>query len=553
MESFTQILADTPLARRLARLQDAVEAADRIRAVVIVKHGAAPRIVGPLNAADRAAILAGLDGRDPVTGQHPDPHVVILTLREGMTEAVALLVGGTVREVCALGARGDGKTVGAAIGRLDYAAEHEARGGQLPVRVLVPTTAMTEHRIKLGPSLRDPLFGGVFRSYDDDHLWIATIGGVEYVHLILFGVNDPSEQDKLRQAAHALWVEEAAPAGVEAATGLTEDALGLGITSLRLPSYHHPVLVTSNYGSESHWSWQRYHVRQHPGTRLVRIAPGEWASAEDRAAWMQALDGRPDLQRRLVAGEPALIVAGEAVLAGVWNPELHVSREPLPVVRGARTMLGHDTGLRPATVVVQEVRGQLRVLAALTTDYGGMAQHIAGAVLPWLGRHGLLDGHAATLEHRIDPAGMVGDFGNSEESPERIIRRLLRGAVREGPVKWAPRIEPVLAVLGRMVSGQPALVVAPGPDTAVLREACAGRWFYPRRADGTIVRELPEKTHPHSDAGDALCYAVAALAPWRERSTDPGQRYAVTSSDVWGDRRRAEQQRYARTETARRP
>src|SRR5262249_37708965 len=154
------------------------------------------------------------------------------------------------------------------------------------------------------------------------------------------------------------------------------------------------------------------------------------------------LDGRPDLQRRLVQGEPALIVSGEAVLAGVYNPELHVSREPLPVVPGARTILGHDTGLRPATVVVQEVRGQLRVLASLTTPYGGMQQHVASVVLPWLGRNGLLDGDTATLEHRIDPAGKVADFGNSDESPERIIRRLLRGSVLQGPAKWPPRIEP---------------------------------------------------------------------------------------------------------------
>ena len=69
-----------------------------------------------------------------------------------------------------------------------------------------------------------------------------------------------------------------------------------------------------------------------------------------------------------------------------------------------------------------------------------------------------------------------------------------------------------------MVGGQPALVVSCGADTAVLREACTGRWYYPRRADGQIVRDLPEKTHPHSDAGDALCYAVSALAPMFARA-----------------------------------
>src|SRR5262249_37676696 len=227
--------------------------------------------------------------------------------------------------------------------------------------------------------------------------------------------------------------------------------------------------------------------------------------------WMQALDGRPDLQRRLVKGEPALIVSGEGVLHGVWNPELHVSREPLRPIRGARTVLGHDTGLRPATVVIQELRGQLRVLAALVTEYGGMRQHVTAVVMPWLARAGLLDN--AVLEHRIDPAGTVGDYGNSDDSPDRVIRELLRGPVFAGAVKWTPRIEPVLRVLGQLVNGQPRLIVAPGPDTEVLRVACDGQWVYPRRADGAVVSELPEKTHPHSDVGDALCYAVGALAP----------------------------------------
>jgi hypothetical protein len=430
-----------------------------------------------------------------------------------------------------LGARGDGKSVGGATVWLLFAMVHRAAGGALPVRILVPSSTFTEHREKLCRTLAEPLWRGLWQASDGEHVWTAMIGGQPWVELVLFGVEHAAEQDKLRAAAHGLWIEEAAPAGVEASSGLTEDALGLGITSLRLPAYHHPVLVTSNYGSETHWTWQRYAVRQQPGTLLVRIPPGERASAADRQAWLEALDGRPDLQRRLVQGEPALIVAGEAVLAGVWNPDLHVSREPLPVVPGARTILGHDTGLRPATVVVQELRGQLRVLAALTTAHGGMAQHVAGVVLPWLERHGLLARSAVRLEHRIDPAGLVGDYGNSDESPEKILRRLLRGPVREGPSKWPPRIEPLLTVLGRMVLGQPALVVAPGPDTAVLREACAGRWHYPRRADGTVLRELPEKSHPHSDVGDALCYAVGALAPWRE-PRDPAtlQRYAVTST-----------------------
>jgi hypothetical protein len=245
-----------------------------------------------------------------------------------------------------------------------------------------------------------------------------------------------------------------------------------------------------------------------------------------------------------VLGEPALIVQGQGVLEGVWNAALHVSREPLLPIRGARTVLGHDFGLRPCTVVVQEHRGQCRVLASLVTEYGGTAQHIPGAVLPWLGQHApWLLHQGAALEHVIDPAGAVGDQGDAHSSPERQIKRLLGGAVHLGPVKWPPRIEPLLAALGRLLNGVPQLLVAPGPDTAVLREACAGKWYYPRRADGQIVRELPEKTHPHSDAGDSLCYALARLAPWREPRSGrpPGRAKTITlqhSTDLLAPTRR---------------
>jgi hypothetical protein len=503
--------------------------------------GRAVVVIGPTAADDAPAIVAAL-----VAGEEPELDVLVLDLRATATAAALELVSGGTREVCVLGGRGDGKSVLGVIAWLLYAARHQAHGGTWPVRVLVPTTAMTEHRDKLCLTLAEPLFRGLLRPVDDEHVWIATLGGVEVLHLILFGVKDPTEQDKLRQAANAIWVEEAAPAAVEQTGGLDEAALGLGITSLRLPSYHHPVLVTSNYGSESHWSWTRYAVRQQPGTRLFRIPGGERATAEQRKAWMETLDGRPDLQRRLVLGEPALIVAGQGVLEGVWNSDVHVSREPLLPIRGARTVLGHDFGLRPCSVVIQEHRGQLRVLASLCTEYGGTAQHIPGVVLAWLGKvMPWLLGGGAILEHVIDPADAVGDQGDSTSSPERQLRKWIGGRVKLGPTRWPPRIEPLLGALGRLVGGRPVLMVAPGPDTAILREARRGSRKRTRRctarraprASGTLIRgSCTDGARGRGGGPPALAGAARGRgAPGRHRGGPdaPSEQSAASPAPRW--------------------
>ena len=210
------------------------------------------------------------------------------------------------------------------------------------------TGTMMEHRARLCSTLREAFLRGLFQPSNDEHTWTATLGGVAYLVLELFGIEDQGGLDRARIPAHGAWLEEAAAAGTEASSsGLSVDALMIVATSLRLPSYAHPILVTSNLGTESHWTWARYAVARHPGTQLVRIPKGERASAADRAAWREALEGRPDLIRRLIDGEPALIVEGQGVLEGVFNPEVHVARARSTYNAGQRLILGHDGGLTP--------------------------------------------------------------------------------------------------------------------------------------------------------------------------------------------------------------
>jgi hypothetical protein len=517
------------VSRHLGRLLDIeahLEATHRLSSAVVFLATTTPPPWALRLSAGEAAVLIGPDAAElkdlaAQLRRRPDlrdfgEHVLTLDLRAGATEGALTYVGGVIRETAVLGARGDGKSILGGAAQLVYAERHRAQGGALPVRVLVATDTFMSHRAKLCRTLEEPLWKGLWSAREDRHVWVATLGGVEYVHLELLGVEDQGALDRMRQAAHSLWLEEAAPAGIEASSsGLSEDALGIGITSLRLPSYTHPVLLTSNYGSENHWTWTRFAIDRHPGTHLVRLRPGERATEEDRRVWDEALRGRgrPDLARRLVDGEPSLIVSGQGVCEGIFNPSLHVAAQAFDHVPGERILMGHDGGLTPVTVIAEWNGPVLRILASLVSTRAGTEQHVDEQVLPWLGRHGGLE---AELEHFHDPSMATPSEANLRMSAAKVIRQRLGGLVREGVQSWPGRRDPLLNILSRLVEGgRPALVISAAEDTAPLRRALAGAWHYHRERTGEVHQELPVKDHPASDCGDALAYIVAGCKAWR--------------------------------------
>jgi hypothetical protein len=67
--------------------------------------------------------------------------------------------------------------------------------------------------------------------------------------------------------------------------------------------------------------------------------------------------------------------------------------------------------------------------------------------------------------------------------------------------------------------GGMALQIDPGEDTALLRRALAGEWYYAVTRGGQVVRDLPAKpNHPWEDLGDAACYFAGGVAPQVERA-----------------------------------
>src|SRR3990167_5924700 len=262
--------------------------------------------------------------------------------------------------------------------------------------------------------------------------------------------------DRLRAESHGLWFEEPAPASMLVqSSGLSSSAWGLGMTSLRLPSHCHPAIMTLNYPDEDHWTWQRFVVRQHPGSAYFRTPPGERATPEQRAEWATALADRPDMLRRLLQGQPGTILLGAQVAVG-FNADTHVAYGTRlhPDAAAGPLWIGQDADHTCASVIGQRQRGRLVILAALVSERAGIREHLDGTLLPWLAQHapwalGRGRDHEAIRVH-YDPALDTDEQTSIEANALRVMRAMLPGVYRPGPVSWPGRRDPMLSVLNRL-------------------------------------------------------------------------------------------------------
>ena len=446
-------------------------------------------------------------------------------------------------EWAAFGTRGDGKTFGAFGAMIAHAQQHHAAGYPLPTKWLGAADTFASHVAKTHESLMEPLWRGTWTLKDQGHVAVFSVNGDELVHLRLLGVEDQAGMDRLRAACHGLWFEEPAPSSVLVqSSGLSESAWSLGITSCRLPSYKHPKILTLNYPDEDHWTWERFVTKPQANTGYVRIPPGELASAAQRELWKQALANRPDMLRRLLLGQPGTILLGPQVAVG-FNRDTHV--RPCAPIPHVPVWIGQDGGHTPTSVIGQRAEGRVRIIGAMASEHDGMRGHCESLLLPWLGEHApwALD-EPDMCYVRYDPSIDTDEQADIETNPLRVMRALLRGQYRPGPLSWDGRKDPMLALLNDGHQGTPVLQIDPVQARGLVR-ALDGGWYYAQGPDGSLRRAdtakgsvQPKKpNHPHEDYGDAFCYLVASLAPSApSRSKGPrGPNKARQGFDVFGD------------------
>ena len=452
-----------------------------------------------------------------------------LDLRFGQTvyNFVQTAATGQAHEVAAFGTRGDGKTWGALGAMVAHAKRHHEAGYPLPCKWLGVADTFASHKNKTHDSLRDPGWAGLWHVRGEGHTAEFILDGTVLVSLRLFGVEDQSGMDRLRAESHGLWFEEPAPASMLVqSSGLSSSAWGLGMTSLRLPSHCHPAIMTLNYPDEDHWTWQRFVVRQHPGSAYVRIPPGERASEAQRAEWREALQDRPDMLRRLLDGQPGTIMLGAQVAVG-FNADTHVvyGRRLHPSPEWGPLWIGQDADHTCATVIGQRQAGRFCILAALVSERAGIREHLDATLLPWLSHHapwalGRGRDHDGIRVH-YDPALDTDEQTSIEANALRVMRAMLPGVYRPGPVSWPGRRDPMLSVLNRLAQGTAVLQLDPEECVGLIK-ALNGGWYYPTGPSGAVSRDLPKKpNHPHEDYGDAFCYLIEGMAPTRDHTAPP--------------------------------
>jgi hypothetical protein len=442
-----------------------------------------------------------------------------LDFRTAISESIHASAMGHADELAIFGPRGEGKTWGAAGTMIVHAEQHHAAGYPLPTRWIGFTDTFESHKNKTLESLSDPLWGGTWELSDGGHVASFRFRGVTLVRLLLFGVDSPRDANKVRTECHGVWCEEPAPAA-DLSSGISENAWEIALTSRRKASHAHPGLITANYPDEDHWVWRRFVTEPRPGTAYVRIPKGERATAAQREMWASKISD-PILRRRLIDGEPGLIILGEQVAVGY--ADRHTSPTPLRLIENVDLWFSWDSAPNAhthATLIGQRVGPFVRLFAGLVSERTGLKQHIETRLLPWLEKRApwaLKDGADDRLYHRYDPAMDTGEGGDIDQSPLRRVQEELGGHFRPGAVDWPARIAPVVKLLQEQADGIAALQIDPGPDTELLRKALAGRWHYAKNAAGTVVRDLPMKpNHPWEDLGDALCYLIGGMAPSRE-------------------------------------
>lgn len=236
-----------------------------------------------------------------------------------------------------------------------------------------------------------------------------------------------------------------------------------------------------------------------------------------------------DYIRVMIDAEYGMIQAGKPVYKAVYNKEIHVAREVLPVDSRARTTVGIDcSGRNPSAIFLQKTDSdQTRVVMELVClDMG--AQLFARTL------KSVINEHFAQCDKKYwgDPAGGYKST-NDERTYYDILRQHAGIQVLPAPVlRTKPRIEAVKSAFLRMVyGGKPAVLIS--PSCKVFISGLSGGYTYKQLQVSGEARyhEEPDKNR-YSDVQDAFQYAVCGMGEYNLMTKGRNNHAEQSSSDA---------------------
>ncbi len=339
------------------------------------------------------------------------------------------------------------------------------------------------------------------------------------------GMDDPDDAARIASRRYAgFCVDEPAPAYGDG--GISEEVFNDLISRRRQPGmkWYMGKLATNN-PDEGHWTYKTF---EDPGTTFPDDHPSLEMQVNEYRLWQteepenvghlppgyyelaaKQYADRPDLINRYVKGKFGFQQKGVQVTPE-WDDDLHLTPKGVETdpIANRPLICSWDFGHNPTCTMAQiTAMGNLVVHECHTDEENeiGVRQLIGDVVLPAIEARF----HGARIEHTGDPAGVQKEQSDINQSAVIVIKKMLGGSWKAGPVKPSSRIQPLRALL--RIHGK---FLVSRKRAQPIHHALRGGWHY-KKLKGGIIADQPTKDR-HSHPGDSIGYLAARYFPLRD-------------------------------------
>lgn len=297
------------------------------------------------------------------------------------------------------------------------------------------------------------------------------------------------------------------------------------------------VIMDTNPPSNRHWIYKDFESENkiegnkifHQPHGLIKTSAGVWINnpkcdnvkhlpANYYYEMAKANGFDEEFIKTICNGEYGFTKEGKPVYSE-YNDNLH-SVDVVEILPDIPVVITIDGGSTPAALVLQFTEaGQMRCIKEFTTHFSSARTLKENHVLPWVRNN--LEGHDILIVH--DPS-MIKSNENIEISAAEIWKDARWQIISAKSNNIEPRIEAQKSFLNKMVGepAQPGFVLSRS-ECSVLREAMITKYCYTEikgKNEGT-TRDVPDKTHPHSDIADCGQYGALEFIGSGLRISEP--------------------------------